>query len=357
MAQCKPLGLLRVLVVVLALPLGGCGTIAPGVISKDRVNFSHELSVSWQKQLLLNIVKLRYLDMPMFTDVSQIVAGYNIESRISLLDLNPFDVNGTLNLGAEGKYIDRPTISYTPLTGHKYFKNLLLPVPPAAILFMLDSGWAADMILPLTVDSINSLRSPQGFGTAAQPGSPEYDELVGVMRRIQLARALGMRIESKGPSESTVMFIRAKGLGESALSDVERFHQLLQLDPDKNEFQVTYGAVQLDGASITLYTRSILSILLELAARVDVPAADVEAGRAVPAVKMNNDGYNELLHVHSGEERPADAFVAVRYRNKWFWIDDGDLYSKRTIAFMMILFSLAESEGKPNLPILTIPTS
>ena len=352
----KPPFVARVLVVALGLSLSGCGTIAPEVISRDRVNFSHELTVSWQRQLLLNIVKLRYLDMPMFMDVSQVVAGYNIESSIRLLGLNPFDANGTLNLGAEGKYIDRPTISYTPLTGSKYFRNLLHPIPPAGVLFMLNSGWDADMILPVTVDTINGIRGPQGAGTTPEEAHPEFEELVTLIRRLQLSRAISMRIKDPGDEEHTVVIFRDTDIDKATQSDLERVRELLQLEPGRNEFDVIYAAVPRDGATLALYTRSILSIMLVLASRVEVPASDLEEGRALPAKNIEKGGRPDLLRIHSGDSPPATAFIAVPYRNKWFWVDDRDLVSKRTIAFMMILFSLSEGEGKSILPVLTIPT-
>lgn len=352
----NPLSFLPVAALAAFLPLAGCGTIAPDVISKDRVNFSHELSASWQKQLLLNVVKLRYLDMPMFTDVSQIVAGYNLESSIRLLGLNPNDPQGTLNLGAEGKYVDRPTISYTPLSGTRYYKNLLLPIPPVAVMFMINSGWAADMILPIAVDSINGIRGPVGFGINAQEGHPEFDELVTRLRRIQLSRAIGMRLQGKETMETMVVFFRQQDVDPAIEADILRVREILELEPGRQEFLVSYGTVQQGGGNIALNTRALLAILLELAATVDVPAEDLAEGRAMPAMAAKNGSDPRMMHIHSGSERPADAFVAVPYRNKWFWIDDRDLISKRTMAFMMILFSLAEGEGKASLPVLTIPT-
>jgi hypothetical protein len=53
--------------------------------------------------------------------------------------------------------------------------------------------------------------------------------------------------------------------------------------------------------------------------------------------------------------KPDDEFVAVRYRNHWFWIDDRDLKSKRMFSFLMLLFSFTESE-KAYAPVVTIPT-
>jgi hypothetical protein len=46
----------------------------------------------------------------------------------------------------------------------------------------------------------------------------------------------------------------------------------------------------------------------------------------------------------------------VDYRDHWFFIDVRDLKSKRSFAFMMMLFSLAEPGEKENLPLITIPT-
>jgi len=58
----------------------------------------------------------------------------------------------------------------------------------------------------------------------------------------------------------------------------------------------------------------------------------------------------------SGTDRPASVFTAVRYENYWFWIDDRDFASKRTLSFMMLLLALAETGGAPPAPALTLPT-
>jgi len=63
-----------------------------------------------------------------------------------------------------------------------------------------------------------------------------------------------------------------------------------------------------------------------------------------------------LVRVLSSKKKPVDAYVAVPYRDYWFWIDDLDLQSKRSFAFMMLLFTLSDSGAKESLPLLTIPT-
>jgi hypothetical protein len=45
----------------------------------------------------------------------------------------------------------------------------------------------------------------------------------------------------------------------------------------------------------------------------------------------------------------------VRYRDSWFWIDNGDLLSKRFLTVVMFLFTLADTGSPEKLPLITIP--
>jgi hypothetical protein len=52
---------------------------------------------------------------------------------------------------------------------------------------------------------------------------------------------------------------------------------------------------------------------------------------------------------------PGDAFVSVRYRNSYFWIDDRDLRSKIVFSFLMLVFNMVETGDKAMAPVVTIP--
>jgi hypothetical protein len=56
---------------------------------------------------------------------------------------------------------------------------------------------------------------------------------------------------------------------------------------------------------------------------------------------------------------PANvAFVAVHYRDHWFWIDDRDIHSIYMLNFLMILFSFTErGKSEPEAPVITVPTN
>jgi hypothetical protein len=94
-----------------------------------------------------------------------------------------------------------------------------------------------------------------------------------------------------------------------------------------------------------------------MASQVDAPVEDVRQGRATPGWESVTSSSNavRLITIHRSDSKPNDAFVSITYRGHWFWIDDRDLKSKRVFAFMMMLFTLADTGEKEQLPLITIP--
>jgi hypothetical protein len=63
----------------------------------------------------------------------------------------------------------------------------------------------------------------------------------------------------------------------------------------------------------------------------------------------------DVMAIRSGTDKPTSAFVAVRYRDHWFWIDNSDLKAKRAMTAIMFFFTLSDTGGNEKLPVGTIP--
>jgi len=345
----------------LTVVLAGCQTIGPGAVQRDRLDYAGAIANSWKEQTLLNIVKLRYFDTPVFLDVASVISSYTLQGEINLA-ANTFPdaaVSTNRTLGATGTYIDRPTISYEPLTGEKFINSLLRPISPQAVFAMIQSGHQADYILQATVRAINGVYNHSASPARARTGDPAFDRLIEAVRRIQQAGALGMRVEKRDKEEVTLISFRRTG-DKEVDKNIDVLFETLRIDPKKTEFPLAFGSVPRGGEEIVLLTRSILEILVELSAGIEVPPAHLTEGRAIPIPSPGPDATRldyPLVRIHSSGEAPGDAFAAVRYRNYWFWIDDRDLGSKRVFTFLMMFSSLAETGAVPRVPVITIPAN
>ena len=347
---------------VAILWITGCTHIGPTTVPRDRFDYNTAIADSWKEQTLLNIVKLRYADMPLFVEVASVVSGYTLEGAVNLggtVSSEAAIQGDFLALGTAGKYTDRPTITYTPITGAKFNENFMTPIPPQAVLFLMQSGWPTDMIFPIVVEAINGLRSRQAGGTDQRLGDPEYYYLVSLFRSIQQSGAVGMRIiKETDQKDTTVLFFYRRNISAEVKEARLEIAQLLGLDPNQQEFKVTYGLIAQSDSEIAMLTRSILQIMVNLATQIDVPFEHVSEGFTIPSLPTpagEAATLKQLIQVRSGPDKPDNAFTAVEYENHWFWIEKSDFQSKRTFAFLMILFSLTETGGKEGLPLVTIP--
>jgi hypothetical protein len=340
------------------LLLSGCANLGPKSVTRDRFDYNAAISDSWKEQTLLNIVKIRYIDMPLFVDVASIVSGYTLQSSVNLggrVSSEGAIQRNFVDLGTSATYTDRPTITYKPITGDRFNKSFMTPIPPSVILFLTQTGWPVDLIYPVAVDSVNGHRGQVSGGINARPGDPEFTRLVQLLRKIQQSGAVGMRIiKTEDQEETPIMIFHRKNIPAEIEDARKEVNTLLGLQPGIQEARVGYGLIQKDDTEIAMLTRSMMQIMAELASQINVPQEHITEHYTASNYFWDDDD-NYLIRINHSREKPENAFVAVKYLDYWFYIDHGDITSKMTFTFLMILFSVTETGGKEGLPIVTIP--
>ena len=118
------------------------------------------------------------------------------------------------------------------MTGEKFLRGLITPIDPKNIFFMLQSGYAADFILGLTVESLNGVRNRSTAAGAMREADPEFVRALELLREVQAAGAVGMRVEedkAKGSDRRAVLPARrrarrhrGKGGGNPAVAQAAR---------------------------------------------------------------------------------------------------------------------------------------
>ena len=347
---------LRFLILILPIVfLPACSPIGPNTVPRDRFEYTDAISESWKKQMLLNIVKIRYADAPVFLDVSSIISQYALETELQAS--LKYDARNNQMLFGRGKYTDRPTVTYNPLTGEKFTRNILTPIPPTAILNLIQGGWPVDRVFATCVKSINGIDNRAGSPAFLQEADPEFYKLISELRAIQQAGGVGVRlVKEEGVVKSIIFF---EGINDQDVNQrLLRLKKSLNLSPDTNEYHLVYARTQRLQTEVAILSRSLMEIMLELSTYIDIPQKELSEGRILPTLDRaieENAGIPSLIRIHSSSNEPSDAYLSVRYRDYWFYIDDKEPRSKGMLTFIMILFNLAETGGPIQAPLVTIP--
>jgi hypothetical protein len=338
------------------LALNACKTVGPSGVVLDRFDYAEAISRSWKENMLLNLVKLRYADAPVFLDVSSIVSQYSIQGQLSAGGQFPGPIARSATVGGQVIWADRPTITYQPLTGQRFTKSLLTTIKPQEIMDLVQAGWPVDVLFRVAVRSINGIQAGTRHRMIAQTEDPRFEKLLEAMRRLQVKGAIGVRVERKGKDkdEASLMVIAHTG-DEQVTKDRQFMDETLGIEPGLHEYHLAVGAVSSGKDEIALLTRSVIEVLTDLSFDVEVPPEHEKDGRVGPPLAVTVQRKSNFK-VSSGTSRPSDAFAAVRYEDHWFWIDDRDFSSKRALSFMMVLLALSETGGGSGPPALTLST-
>jgi hypothetical protein len=352
-------GLIFSVVSLVSLALSGCALrMGPKIVAHDRFDYSSAVARSQQEQMLVNMVRVRYLEPPSFMDISQVVAQYSFVGEATAHVADWKNATTGVSANALGRWTESPTVTYSPLTGERFIKSLLQPVSPVTLFSLVQAGWPVDSVMSIGVRAINGLHAGTRTGLMKHQGDAEFYRLLALLRAIQVAGALGIRVEDhQGGATGTLVF-RANHPDAVVESATQGARKLLGVPAETNEFPLRFGTVSKEPGEVVMLTRSMMEILYESAAGVQVPDSDLEEKRATRPLSATGSSVSDslMITVRSSAHKPpsSEAETAVNYRGHWFWVSDRDLQSKGGLSFLLTLFTLAGSGTTAAPPVLTL---
>jgi hypothetical protein len=298
-------------------------------------------------------VRIRYGDWPAFVSIDQIVTAYTIENTGSLKFtgkrfLADQLTNDQIEGGWIGKFSERPTVLYKPLSGKKFVTALLTPAQPASLLALIASGWPADHLSRIAVQSVNDHDNARAEHGAEYRTDVGFAQFTRVIKKLQDANALKVilvqkkrehaatNVAAKEETTSALVNLRflPQKLDPQAQKELKDLKQLLGMDVDKNSFPVVWDSVTEDPSVLRIQGRSVLQVMTALSLGVDIPPDHQKLGIAPPLEPFPAEdisGLQPLIRVHSGSVEPMNTYTKVKYYNMWYWIDGTDHFSKRSM--------------------------
>lgn len=346
------------LVITLLFAVSGCNTIGPRTIPGARLNYNVAIARSADEQLLLNLVRLKYRDTPLFLEVTsvstQYVMSYGVSASGSLTD--PLDRDAGASLG----FVEKPTVQYAPLQGGKFVTQILSPISLETLALLAQSGWSTERILRLCIQDMGPLENAATASGPTPEIAPKYRafrEAAAVIRQLQQHRALELGVATEGDRRKLVMH-----LTEDAQSDAERvkLFALLGVPAPVTELVFSEGFGGGANGDLRIQTRSLMGVLYYLSQNVQVPERHRKNGLVTNTVTDSGAPFDwaevlgDLFTVRSQWTEPKNANVKVNYRGTWFYIDDRDLATKSTFGMLGQLFFLQAGEIRNMTPALTL---
>lgn len=353
-------------------------SLGPRAMQVNRMDYNLSAQRSTHEQMLLNLVRTKYLENPLFMQVGTIASSFNYTlnagaTATTAPESYQFPLGAALS--------ETPTVTFTPYDGQKYTQEILAELGGSRMLILFRSNVDLEILLRCVVDRIGRLENQAPNRPVDRETLAEFADFCKKAREMQVRRELEIlsvvqkdknQDKDKEPAQALVLLMRFSDEGQ-ARSMANRLGTEYRPRPRQSgKFLLIYRLVDSTlmeagpnqdprFVDLPVRLRSCREVLDYLGQGVEVPPSHLAAGVSNLS-PLSGDGrlvdprpfVGDLFQVRQSPDRPADAFVEVRYRDAWFYIPDNDLRSKMVFSLMLTLMALQSSSGPAPTPVLTL---
>ena len=384
------------------MQLGGCALHGPDAMRASRLLYNEAVQNSEQRELLLNLVRLRYTDAPEFLEISGIATQMNFSAGASIGgDFGNVEGSSSAFVAPRASvgYSETPTLTFTPRRDQEFTRQLVAPVELDNVYLLAQYGWGIDRILRLVASDLNGLSNTisREVPRASEADSIQaFTQATSLLRRLEEQDLVSIGVEQRTevlsapiPADSVTPndLLSAAKTGyqwkfqeaqQTYVLSGSRAHYVLRVAQAAWNTTEFAEAARLLGLSerqticeidpsdglpneadgrLRIATRSVLGTIAYLSNAVSVPAVHESQG-LVSTLNELEPSLNDIFTVHVSATPIEDAYLSVPYNGFWFYVDKNDLTTKRTLGLLTSLIRLTISAGgAQNVPILTLPVT
>ena len=350
------------MVLLIQCALSGCAIVGPRSISMGRACYNEAINKTEDEQMLLSIVRGCYGETFSLLAVSGVAANVRFRTNAGIeAGIGPktsYDGN-LVPLSGGFAYEENPTITYVPVQGQQYLRQLLAPIPLDILVLFIRTGTYSGTTLTLLANRINDMQNPDFLDAPHNEADPRFQRFAELSAELDQAGVLQWLADPENEHRFDVFITR---YAPAHSEKVREYLTLLGLPMLKDQssdivLPVYLGVKGQESGGIAISTRSTFSLIQILRAALEIPEEHINAGLAVCYPKAGLAGKD--ICIYASKEKLERAAVAVKHRGYWFYIDETDMQTKLFYSAVRTLWSMSilDASDQRAAPVLTIPVS
>jgi len=373
------------------------------------------------EQMLSNLVRMRYLESPIFLQVSSVNASFSVGANAGISGTFPSGEPNTTGASLGGSYSETPTISFSMPESREYYGRLLSPISADQITSLIMSGFNSELVFRTAARAMNRLQNTSAELTGGRANASSYPQFLEAVRLMSelpnegvvdlefgaraalwsspvavdvkedRAKVLLLRevmnamqndaeiIASSDGQWQAMRFERHMALrftpDSNDSADAQRLRELLGLNTESNNFPIvepelvnaekpkgalgiTPGVLDPDNVWGEIGLRGRSMLEIMQVAAMQVEGPARDIERGTVTANPPRDSESaDWLRIKSSDSKPANSSLSIQYRGHWFYIDDSDLQSREAFSLLTALFAVIGGTVPGAHPVLTLPVN
>jgi len=170
--------------------LAGC-TVGPALYETSFTQYNDAVRKTLDEQMLANLVRIRYLESPIFLQVSSLNTNFSVGGNAGVSGTAVSGGDNSVGGSLGGTYSESPTISFSMPESQKYYGRLLAPLSAKQVTSLVLGGFDSELVFQTAVRGVNGLQNVNAEFDGSAEESVSY-------ARFREALALIKKLRSEG---------------------------------------------------------------------------------------------------------------------------------------------------------------